>query len=132
MPIILRPGFITSEAIELILNLKLSNNVLQKKNIRLKVSGQSLTHYSPKAKVVLGKLPELSDGFFAMADVPTPTGSIRLGSPNNIDEFARDMYLALRLADAKNIQRISVIPPLGPGLAVAIRDRLEKAAGNKS
>jgi L-threonylcarbamoyladenylate synthase len=97
----------------------------------IKVSGNLSTHYSPKAEVLLNLLPEPNDGFFAMSEIETPEGSIRLGSPANVEEFARDIYSALRLADIKKIKKISVITPSGPGLAVAIRDRLIKSARNK-
>ena len=127
-PSILRPGAISLEMIEEVLNLRVNRIDLEN---RIKVSGNLSTHYSPKAEVLLDQLPEPNDGFFAMADIQTPSGSIRLGSPKNVEDFARDIYSALRMADIKNIKRIAVLSPSGTGLAVAIRDRLAKAAGKK-
>ena len=124
-PVILRPGAITLEMIEELINLKVNSLLLDN---RIRVSGNLSTHYSPKAEVLLDLLPEPNDGFFAMSEIQTPVGSIRLGSPKNIEEFARDIYSALRLADVKKIKRIAVITPSGPGLAVAIRDRLAKSS----
>ena len=66
-------------------------------------------------------------GFIALADVKTPEGLERIASPQNIDEYARIFYESLRLADQKGIKEILVVPPTGEGLAVAIRDRIEKA-----
>jgi len=66
--------------------------------------------------------------FFAMAEIETPTGAIRLGSPSTIEEYAKNLYSVLRLADQKGLKRISVVQPSGDGLAIAIRDRLSKAA----
>jgi L-threonylcarbamoyladenylate synthase len=50
-----------------------------------------------------------------------------LANPNNNTEYARELYQALRLADIKNLKRVFVIPPIGDGIAVAIRDRLQKS-----
>ena len=63
-----------------------------------------------------------------MSKIPTPEGSIRLASPETIEEYARGLYSALRLGDKKNLSKIYVILPLGTGLGEAIRDRLLKAA----
>ena len=71
------------------------------------------------------------DGFIALAEGPTPIGAIRLASPSSIEDYARDLYAALRLGDQYGLNRISVIQPEGAGLAVAIRDRLGKAASGK-
>jgi L-threonylcarbamoyladenylate synthase len=63
-----------------------------------------------------------------MANIETPSGAIRLGSPSSITEFASIMYSVLRLADRQGLKKIYVVLPLGTGLALAIRDRLKKAA----
>jgi len=66
-----------------------------------------------------------------MSDIPTPNGAIRLSSPTTIQEYARDLYAALRLSDEKNLKIVVVLLPKGEGLAVAIRDRVTKAAAGK-
>jgi L-threonylcarbamoyladenylate synthase len=38
------------------------------------------------------------------------------------------MYAALRDADAKGIKKVVAITPEGDGIAIAIRDRLERAS----
>jgi hypothetical protein len=43
-------------------------------------------------------------------------------------EYARLLYSALRLGDSQGIREIAVIAPIGEGLAVAIRDRLLRAS----
>ena len=58
----------------------------------------------------------------------TPEGAIRLGSPSDVSEFARDLYIALRLSDQKGLKRVVVETPKGSGLAEAIRDRVGKAS----
>jgi L-threonylcarbamoyladenylate synthase len=65
--------------------------------------------------------------------IPTPVGSIRLTSPASIEDYARDLYKALRMGDQLGLNKIYVVEPEGPGLAIAIRDRLGKASwGDRS
>jgi L-threonylcarbamoyladenylate synthase len=124
-PKILRPGIISKEQVEEVTGLQSGDNILGSK---VKTSGLLISHYSPIAEVVLDGKTSPKDGFFAMAEIQTPTGAIRLGSPSTIEEYAKSLYSVLRLADQKGLKRISVIQPSGDGLAVAIRDRLSKAA----
>jgi L-threonylcarbamoyladenylate synthase len=93
-----------------------------------KASGLLKSHYSPKATILIDCLAESGDGFIAMDDIPTPKGAIRLASPKTIEQYALNLYIALRSADHKGLSRVSVIQPEGVGLATAIRDRLKKAA----
>lgn len=124
-PSILRPGFISTEMIEAVSGIKSNLNV-NSSNVRS--SGHFASHYSPLARVVLDQTPEAGEGFLAMANIETPPGAIRLGSPCSTAEFASILYSMLRLADRQGLKKIYVLQPLGPGLALAIRDRLKKAA----
>jgi L-threonylcarbamoyladenylate synthase len=45
-----------------------------------------------------------------------------------IKEFSRILYEALRSADKQQISTVVVVQPQGPGLAIAIRDRLLRAS----
>lgn len=123
--VILRPGGLTFEEIERCTQQKIDMNS-SKSGIR--TSGLLDLHYSPKAKVVLDVAAMPGEGFIAMESIPTPQGAIRLGSPKSIEQYASDIYAALRSGDQKNLVKIVVIQPSGGGLAVAIRDRLGKAA----
>ncbi len=58
----------------------------------------------------------------------TPNGAIRLAAPKSIEEYARTLYAALRDADLREISVVNVALPSGEGLAVAIRDRITRAA----
>jgi L-threonylcarbamoyladenylate synthase len=124
-PNILRPGIISKEQVEEVSGLQSIDNI---SGSTVKTSGLLISHYSPVAEVVLDGKTSTEDGFFAMAEIDTPTGAIRLGSPATIEEYAKNLYSVLRLADQKGLKRISVIQPSGDGLAIAIRDRLSKAA----
>ena len=124
-PRILRPGFITKKMIEETTSLILSDSIT---NIR--VSGSFKSHYAPKAKVLLDVEPQPGDGFIALEEFTTPSNVIRLIAPKNLEEFAQNLYLAFRAADEKKLSRIVVRQPLGDNLAIAIRDRLQKASNN--
>jgi len=125
VPSILRPGVITLEMIGEVTCIK----SISKSDVGdVRASGLLDSHYSPKAKVVLNKVAEAGDGFIAMKEIPSPLGVIRLGSPADIEEYARGLYEALRVGDQKSLNRIVIISPEGEGLATAIRDRLSKAA----
>jgi L-threonylcarbamoyladenylate synthase len=124
-PNVLRPGFISIEMVEQVTGIKSSLN-FESSDVRS--SGQLSSHYSPLATVILDQAPRAGEGFLAMANIETPSGAIRLGSPSSITEFASIMYSVLRLADRQGLKKIYVVLPLGTGLALAIRDRLKKAA----
>jgi len=94
----------------------------------IRVSGSLENHYAPEAEVVLDVTPQPGDGFIALAKIPTPEGVIRLAEPKSDEEFAYLLYAALRDGDAKGINRIVVTQPQGNGIAIAIRDRLKRAA----
>jgi len=124
VPKILRPGAITEEMIEHSTGL----DVLDANGVAIRVSGSLESHYSPIAKVVLDQSPLAGQGFIAMADVATAAGVIRLAAPTTHDEFARVLYSALRAADEQGLNTVVVARPEGNGIAIAIRDRLMRAA----
>jgi L-threonylcarbamoyladenylate synthase len=126
VPIILRPGFITSEMIESFLSIDLTKLDLERNKIM--VPGLLEAHYSPNARVILNGISQPGDGFIALVDIPTPTGTIRLASPKDNTEYAYCVYNALRLADSKGIKTVNVIPPIKEGIGSAIEDRLVKAS----
>jgi L-threonylcarbamoyladenylate synthase len=95
---------------------------------QIRAPGLLESHYSPKARVFLSGTPAIGDGFIALSKFPTPPGVIRLTSPATNEEYARNLYNGLRLADSKNLNNVFVIPPIGDDISVAICDRLLKAA----
>jgi len=124
-PYILRPGFVTSKDVFKTSN---SNSLNSNENYRQKYSGNFVSHYSPKASVVIDSIPAIGDGFLALASIDTPAGSIRLSSPKNSIEFAKVLYKAFRVADKLKIKRVNVILPTGSQLIDAIEDRVRKAS----
>jgi L-threonylcarbamoyladenylate synthase len=124
-PVLLRPGAITKEMVEEVTGLKVSLKADERK---IRASGLLDSHYAPKARVILGLTAQPGDGFIALDQIPTPIGSIRLSSPASIEDYARNLYGALRMGDQLGLNKIYVVEPEGPGLAIAIRDRLGKAS----
>ena len=123
-PRILRPGAITQAMIEEATGLK----VIEDNNSTIRVSGSLEKHYAPNAQILLDVQASEGQGFIAPSDVATPTGAIRLASPQTTDEYARVLYSALRDGDAQGLETIAIIQPSGDGLAIAIRDRLMRAS----
>jgi L-threonylcarbamoyladenylate synthase len=123
-PKILRPGAVTEEMIEHSTGL----DVLDADGIAIRVSGSLESHYSPIAKVILDQSPIAGQGFIAMADVVASAGVVRLAAPTTHEEFARVLYSALRAADEQGLATVVVAQPAGNGIAIAIRDRLKRAA----
>ena len=132
VPRILRPGAVTVVMIEKSTGLvvgdsaAVSGGSVDEDEIR--VSGSLDSHYAPVATVVLDQSPVAGQGFIAMADVATPDGVVRLAAPKSDEEFARVLYAALRAADEQRLQSVVVAQPQGDGIAIAIRDRLKRAA----
>jgi L-threonylcarbamoyladenylate synthase len=124
-PKILRPGAITAQMIAESTGLEVIG-VVEESAIR--VSGSLEAHYAPAATVVLDQSPVAGQGFIAMADVVAAEGVVRLAAPKTHDEFARVLYSALRAADEQGLETVVVEQPVGDGIAVAIRDRLKRAA----
>ena len=125
-PRILRPGGITIEMIKDSTGLAPIQANNAKEEIR--VSGSLEKHYAPAAQVILDITPIAGQGFIALSDSKTLEGVIRLAAPTDTDEFARDLYAALRKADEMGLAEVVVEQPKGSGIAIAIRDRLERAS----
>ena len=122
----LRPGAISVAMIEECTGLKVTGS-----DKEIRVSGSLENHYAPIAKVLLRENAIAGQGFIAHANISTPDGVIRLASPGDDEEFARVLYSALRDADARGLSEVVVVQPIGMGIAVAIRDRLARAANGR-
>jgi L-threonylcarbamoyladenylate synthase len=123
-PIVLRPGAITVQMIEKSTGI----SVVRNQDALLRVSGSHKKHYSPKAQVLVDGNSQTGEGLIAGSHLKTPPGVIRLASPTSVEEYARILYSALRQADALGLETVRVVPPIGDGLAIAIRDRITRSA----
>ena len=142
-PRILRPGAITASMIETSTGMQVAKTVTNpsfgavnnsteiNSDDLIRVSGSLENHYAPAAKVFLCETPTVGQGFIALASIETPPGVIRLASPRDDEEFAQILYAALRKADIEGLAEVVVMQPIGIGIAVAIRDRLARAANGR-
>jgi L-threonylcarbamoyladenylate synthase len=124
VPKILRPGAITAEMITASTGLE----ALDSTGTLIRTSGSLDAHYAPAALVLLDQQPLAGQGFIALATTTTPQDVIRLATPNNDVEFAQSLYASLRKADELGLSHVVIEQPTGSGIAVAIRDRLMRAA----
>jgi L-threonylcarbamoyladenylate synthase len=127
VPKILRPGAITAEMITASTGLE----ALDSTGTSIRTSGSLDAHYAPDALVLLDQQPLAGQGFIALATTTTPHDVIRLASPNNDVEFAQSLYASLRKADELGLSHVVIEQPTGSGIAVAIRDRLMRAANGR-
>ena len=125
-PRVLRPGAISMAMIEQCTGLAIAQSESD-----IRVSGSLENHYAPLAQVLLCETPLPGQGFIAHKNIETPEGVIRLASPGDDEEFAHILYSALRAADAQGLAEVVVMQPIGIGIAVAIRDRLARAANGR-
>jgi L-threonylcarbamoyladenylate synthase len=131
VPKILRPGAITAQMIAESTGLEVAVQASVDAGVDsnvIRVSGSLEAHYAPAATVVLDQSPVAGQGFIAMADVAAGEDVVRLAAPKSHEEFARVLYSALRAADEQGLETVVVAQPAGDGIAVAIRDRLKRAA----
>ena len=126
-PKILRPGAITAAMIEESTEMV----VVEPGEKRIRASGSHTQHYSPRARVLIGETPKAGEGLIAPAEVHTPESVFRLAAPETNEDYASVLYSALRAADEQNLTVVHVVPPAGDDIAVAIRDRIQRAAASK-
>jgi len=126
LPRILRLGAITEAMIEEISPIDADDDLAE-----IRAPGTLTRHYSPRAKVVTGRVARAGEGMIALKEVPTSAGAIRLAEPESIEDYGRQLYAAFRRADASGIEVIVVTPPAGDGLAAAIRDRISRASASE-
>ena len=151
-PIIYRPGGITPEQIRHVLGRvvvaerKLAEHQTAEDTSpeSLESPGLGIRHYAPRARLVLVEsLGELNrvlerEARDHQVGVLLPrewsvTGlhvtALPWGSWSEPKSLARDLYLQLRALDDRGVDVIVCpMPPAGDGIALAIRDRLRKAA----
>lgn len=121
-PRVLRPGAITFNMITFATGFNVDSA-----HSEVRVSGNLANHYAPDARVVVGHEQIQGGGFIALSPTMTPKGMTRIFAPSSIEEYARGLYAALREVDQRNLTEVVIVPPEGEGLALAIRDRIEKA-----
>ena len=123
VPVVLRPGGITAEAIESIVALNNIDSGISR------APGMLLAHYAPLCEVVLVENMQQAQGSLGDANSKYRI----LDASIDPISFASTMYSLLRQCDLDGIQKLFVVLPEPIGIGLAIRDRLTKAAhGSKN
>ena len=128
-PVLLRPGAISAEDIEDVLQQPLIRTAHSDKNPLS--PGQLASHYAPRAQLRLNaadaKEHEAFLGFGP--DMPaTGNPSINLSESGNLNQAAARLFSALHALDDSGVETIAVMPIPHSGLGEAINDRLTRAA----
>ena len=152
-PLVLRPGGITLEMLkEIDSNIEIDSALKSKptENFKPKAPGMKYRHYAPKAhlKIIKGKnektieiINEILENYIEKGnDVAILTTDenlnkfnsgkvISLGSENNLNEIAKNLFETLRKCDDLGVQHILCQGFEVKGVGLAIMNRLNKAAG---
>ncbi|MFZ0324477.1 MAG: Sua5 family C-terminal domain-containing protein, partial [Actinomycetes bacterium] len=106
----------------------------------VRAPGTLAAHYAPSASVIVvdesgldavvasHQASGLAVGLLAGSEVGDREGTTRLAAPSSVDEYARQLYAALRLADDLGLSVVVSVPPPDRGVGQAVRDRLRRAA----
>lgn len=122
MPILLRAGAITQEAITEVLGLA----PISPSDMKITAPGQLTSHYAPKTKLQLNMtLPPQGAVMIGFGPVP---GNITLSATGNLVEAAANLFALLHHADSLGATCICIAPIPNHGLGLAINDRLSRAA----
>lgn len=136
--ILLRPGGITKEEIESLLNCKIQS---KQKSTDPTSPGQLPFHYSPRTPLkflsgsTLNNLENKKIGgiFFSKQNVDFNFTRVEiLTKENNFREAAANLFSVLHILDEADLDLILVEPLSEEGLGLAMMDRLKKAAANFS
>ena len=147
-PIILRPGSITQSMIEQVLKIPvLDQSELLIDNVA-KAPGMKYKHYAPMAtlKVIRGSNSAVIDYLLTLTKanpniaILGPTNIISLlktgiiidlGSPDNLDVIAKNLFSAFRQLDQLNVKEAYIVAITEVGLGKAIMNRIMKAANHQ-
>jgi L-threonylcarbamoyladenylate synthase len=135
-PRVLRLGGVTAERLAEILGAELPVGGATR------APGTLASHYAPRARVELVEGRALAMRVAALADAGTRAGvlaertwsdgltpqTVTLATPRDAEEYARDLYAALRRADELGLEVVLAVPPAAVGIGAAVADRLGRAA----
>ncbi|RLC96164.1 MAG: threonylcarbamoyl-AMP synthase [Chloroflexi bacterium] len=140
-PAILRPGAVTAEDLEPIIGPVLMG---AQKEVLARSPGTRHRHYSPRARVVL--IEEESPAAVERYTIeggkigiitrrpdlyPDDQAFVVQAMPADLEQYARQMFAALRRLDEEGVSQIIVAAVEETGIGVAIMDRLRRAASDK-
>jgi L-threonylcarbamoyladenylate synthase len=152
-PCVLRPGGITLEMLkEIDNNIYIDSAIMTKdnENIKPKAPGMKYRHYAPKAelKIISGNLRNSVEKIKKLTEEYESAGKnvgimttdetkelyvkgqiVSLGSRENLESIARNLFSVLRSFDSKNVDIILSESFEEKGIGIAIMNRLKKSAG---
>jgi L-threonylcarbamoyladenylate synthase len=136
-PVVLRVGGIAVEAIEQVVGAPVTRATTGE----VAAPGTLPSHYAPKARVELvtaedlpARASELATGgkrvgVLALApNAVTGTRVTVLPPPDDVEDYARVLYVRLREADDLALDVVLAVPPPDEGIGTAVLDRLTRAA----
>jgi L-threonylcarbamoyladenylate synthase len=140
VPMILRVGGLTAERIEEMLGADVEREATGPS----RAPGMLAAHYAPQARVELSRAPGdthehvaaalargLTVGVIATDARSEFAGAVTLGPVADTDDYARNLYVHLRHADAIGLDLVVAELPSAQGLGVAVIDRLSRAAASR-
>ncbi len=136
-PLLLRPGGVAVAELEA----ALGEPVPDGRSGEARASGMLLSHYAPRASMALVEPGDLGPALAAAGREPGGRAAVvGVIGPVTVDHqpswvlpdeaggYARQLYAALRAADAAGVDHLIVVPPSHGPLLDAVLDRLTKAA----
>ena len=154
-PAILRPGGVTREQLTAAIGPVALAPSVADELARQGLAGPGMTrqHYAPRGRVELfaGDLPAVTDRLSTraaelrqrghrvaalvsdeMLPAVTPVAELvaSFGAWGDWDNLAKRLFAAFRVFDAQNAVVILCVLPPAAGIGLAVRDRLQRAAGN--
>jgi L-threonylcarbamoyladenylate synthase len=137
IPVILRPGMITAEQIEAVLQYA----VAAEKNNAPRVSGSLESHYAPETRTVLVASENLQSYLMGVGEdvlplalmcysdiAMTKPGVELISMSKSAKQYAHDLYRTLREMDKKHFRQIVIEAVPETREWDAVRDRLQRAS----
>ncbi|MBO5286328.1 MAG: threonylcarbamoyl-AMP synthase [Clostridia bacterium] len=148
-PVLLRPGYVTKEDIEAVLGKEviLSGAVIEslKEGETARSPGMKYKHYAPEAEVII--IDANLDKFTSYVNDKTDDGlyclvfdgegdliihpTVSYGKTDDAKSQAHNLFTALRTLDKLGAKKVYARAPLKDGVALAVYNRLLRAAGFK-
>ncbi|MEY4045426.1 MAG: hypothetical protein RL644_1694, partial [Actinomycetota bacterium] len=122
---VLRPGAISGEDIEAICGESIVPTIGESR-----AAGMLASHYAPRARVHL--VTDAGSSRTVAAALPDGATVRTIGEDLDAQSYAEALYRMLREADTDGITDVIAVLPTGDGLAAAVRDRLTKAAAERT
>lgn len=130
IPIILRPGFITKEAIENVLGVPVE--VMQMSVIKeIHAPGMKYRHYAPHATIVVLDVSDIDSHTFTQTILLSNIATLHDNTVITYPLTTQTLYSSFREADHKHIPTVTIILDEETKKDMGIMNRISKAASKK-